>query len=76
MQERLLSKRSAVKYIACKTSRDFDKLVAVGELPLPVPTPFGERWDRHDLDAYVDGLKGARRADWRSRSKLYAPEAH
>lgn len=75
MQERLLPKARAAKYIGC-SAPVFDRLVTAGDIPLPVPTCYGPRWDRHDLDAYVDGLKGPKRGDWRSRSKLYAAEAH
>lgn len=69
--ERLLPKTQAAKYIGC-SAPVFERLVSAGDIPLPVPTGYGPRWDRQDLDAYVDSLKGPKRGDWRSRSPLYA----
>ena len=50
------------------TSAQFDRAVAAGELPDPVHTSAGERYDRNALDLALDKLAGnVPASNWRER---------
>ena len=64
---RLLRATLAARYVDM-TGAQFDKAVAAGELPDPLQTPAGERWDRGELDTAIDRMAGNAPAnDWRAR---------
>ena len=55
---KLMSRTLAAAYLSIGEGT-FDRFVAEGTLPKPVEIPIrGVRWDRQDLDAAVDRLKG------------------
>jgi predicted DNA-binding transcriptional regulator AlpA len=63
----LFRTRDAAHYVGM-SPREFDRAIAAGEMPDPVPTIAGERWRRGDLDLAVDKLAGNVAAqDWRAK---------
>jgi predicted DNA-binding transcriptional regulator AlpA len=49
---------------------EFDRAVAAGELPEPIYTTAGERWDRRQIDTALDRLAGSVVAvDWRAERR-------
>jgi predicted DNA-binding transcriptional regulator AlpA len=66
---RFMRRASAASY-ADYSRPEFDRAVAAGELPDPVHTTAGERWDRRAIDAALDRLSGnAVAVDWRAEMR-------
>jgi predicted DNA-binding transcriptional regulator AlpA len=64
-----MRRASAASY-ADYSRPEFDRAVAAGELPEPVHTTAGERWDRRQIDTALDRLTGNVVAvDWRAERR-------
>ena len=63
---RLMKRTDACRYVSM-TAAEFEKAVAGGALPMPKVIGTAERWDRVDIDRYLDGED-----DWRRGHPLYA----
>jgi hypothetical protein len=67
---RMMTRARAAHY--CDLSEaEFEREVAAGRLPEPVPFGKQPHWSRKDLDAFLDRLAGAGAEDWRAGSNFY-----
>jgi hypothetical protein len=53
---------------------EFEREVAAGRLPMPLPFGKQERWSKTQLDRALATIAGDVDDDWRSGSPLYAGE--
>lgn len=64
---RLMRRPEACAYVSM-TVAEFEKAVAARALPIPRIIGTVERWDRVEIDRYLDGEE----SDWRRGHPLYA----
>lgn len=63
---KLMRRPDATRYVSM-TVAEFEKAVATGALPMPKRIGSVERWDRDEIDAYINGEN-----DWRKAQPAYA----
>lgn len=67
-----MMRRSTAALYCDLTSAGFEREVAAGRLPLPVGLDGEDHWSREQIDESLDRLTGAKSADWRANSPVYA----
>jgi hypothetical protein len=68
---RMMRRATAAAYCDL-TEAGFEREVAAGRLPLPVPLDGKDHWSRVTLDEYLARLAGEAVGDWRKGQPLYA----
>lgn len=58
-ERRVYSRKEAASYV-CVSPGKFDKLVAEGRLPAPLPMPGVKRWDKSALDEALNLMSNLR----------------
>ncbi|WP_419184529.1 helix-turn-helix transcriptional regulator [Botrimarina mediterranea] len=65
---RMLTIKAAAEYLGIGTTK-FRELEAAGEIPKRVAVVGQPRWDRRELDRYIDKARGAQRSKFSTKRR-------